>query len=265
MKNLHKTLGLNNLEQKVVESVTGEFKMVADIARDINVPRTSVDAVVARLVDRKIIKKQKKAKRFLYKKISDIETIKNMFPEKALPPGKYSLPLYEGFHLNLYSGTKDIMTMFENLCIKHSKERVYGIQSTSSVGELFKFATLDEINYINSLVTTNDVVQDSIIDDEYFIELEKIVGDRYGEWLKGLSDRLAVVHVLPKEDIGFNGLLILHGKVAILVDWKTQMGIEIINTEIMKMLLSMFRSFRRLGSRIELKDVYNDYLKRENS
>lgn len=259
MNEISKLLGLNKLECRVFDAVTSEPKIVATIARDTKLPRTSVDAIVDRLTNRGLLQKKKRVKRFYYQKNSDRLIMQGLFPQKTLPEGEYVMPLLNNAGIIVHSGTNKLLKLYESLFTKYSDSRIYGIQPTASVLYILNKLSQKKINYINSLVTKNKVVNEVILEEDYFDEIKKMNPINFKSWLRVFIDRAAITHVVKKGTISFQSELILHNETAILVDWQNSIAIEIFHPEIVKMLGNLFENFQSLGTRVEYRTLVQKY------
>lgn len=261
MKNLYQLLGLTKNEQKVVETVAHEEKIVATIAREAKLPRTTVDDIAERLALRGLLQKTKKSKRFYYKKASATSLIQTLFPQN-LPQGIHALPLLEGAGIILHSGTNELMQVYENLFTNSSTNRIYGIQPTASALAILEKIPHSKINYLNSLISKNKLVMESVLEADYFEKIKGVYEKKFAHWQKIFINRASITHIIEEKTISFQSELVLHGKVALLVDWQNSIAIEIFHPEITKTLLDLFHSFQKLGRRIELRTFSKSSKKR---
>lgn len=259
MNEISNLFGLSALESKVLEAVRLEAKIVAKIARDTKTPRTSIDAVVERLARRGLLQKNKREKRFYYRRTSNQDIIQQFFLCKNLPSGVYDVPLFENSKIIIHSGTEEILNIYELLFTKYSKSRIYGIQPTSSALRILDKIPQKKVDYINSLISKNKTVNEVIIEDDYFEKIKSSNPKNFKGWLKIFINRAAITHVVKKGAISFQSELILHDKTALLIEWQNSIAIEISHPEIVKMFFDLFRNFQLLGTRIEYSCLAEKY------
>jgi sugar-specific transcriptional regulator TrmB len=251
MNEIFVLLGLSDLERKVFESVTDDPKLVATIAHEAKVPRTSVDAVVERLLNRGLLERKKRAKRFYYHKTPDRILMRKLFPQQVLPEGKYVMPLLSNAGVIIHAGTDNLFKLYESLFTKHSKSRIYGIQPTASALHILKKLPAKKVQYINSLISKNRVVNEMVLEEDYFRRIKEYDPKNFRRWLEHFADRAAITHIVKKGSISFDCELIIYEQTAVLVEWQNSVAIEIFHPAIVKMLRDLFDNFQALGTKVE--------------
>lgn len=254
MKAYYKLFGLTKHEERVLDA-TFTPKLVATIAIDAKVPRTSVDSIVQRLTSRGLLRKIRRSKRCYYQKISREQIVKNFLPNQTTLMEEYTFPLFEGSKIVVHFGDENLLKIYENVYTTHAHRRVYGIQPTKSALNIFKKVSQEQIDQINSFISQNKVVQESIIEDDYFEEIKKLCKFNFRKWLSGLVDRVSITHMVDRNEISFDSELVLYGETVVILNWGKSIAIEIVHAEIVQMFNDLFHSFQKQGKRVELREI----------
>lgn len=256
MNNLQNILGLNAREQRVCDALETNPKIVAEIAHDTGLPRTSVDAIVARLTARGILKKQKREKHIYYRRNLDRALLQMLFPQSPLPMGKYTIPLLEKAGILVHSGQDALVKLYESLYTHVTKKRVYGIQPTASALHILKKVPRDTVQHINKTISESNVVNEVILEENYFLEIRNQIPQQFDSWLNTFRSRATITYIVPTGSLSFHSELIICDKTAVLVDWQNCVAIEIVHSEMVSMLHDLYKSFQDNGTRVEYNDLF---------
>jgi len=236
-----KLLGLTKNE-KIVLSLLDEHNNPVSIAKKCKIPRATVYVTLEKLEKRGLIKQRKRLNKkhwereqeeIIEKTILNVSKYLN-FQEDI----KNKISLKDKTHIIIYRGEEEIMNQFSKMITQHSGERMLslsGVMSGVAWGSLISSSNIDEMN---KLIKDEKMITELVTSKQWFMEQINLFGN---DWAKGFEGRTAVFNKIANEYLQYSSQLFILEDQVYLVSMQEGVFIEIKNSEIAKLILSMVR------------------------
>jgi predicted transcriptional regulator len=241
-------LGLDKYEQVILNTLTEEKTLLADISKLTEIPRTSLYYTLPRLLDRGFIEKRKIGTKIYWWKRPNQEIKQQV--QKAL--NKIFNQSSESFTKNIsnqsditfYYGAENVAKVFEEMVKIPKNSRWYGIQPGPSILDLIpKVPTYKTVTF-NKKVKEKKLIVEGIVHEGYIEEMKNIMKpDDYKALLESFGGRSADYAKLPPDYMSniSSEIYLFDDRVA-LVNWKEEFAVIIHNEDVFNLLFEMFKS-----------------------
>jgi len=257
-------LGLSEKEALVLAAIKNQKNTPLLIFRSTSVTRPAVYEILKKLRKRGIIKSQiEKGKK--YWKIRDREQIeKTIYQVK-----KYLLDIADSTkeiygksdsNIVVYHGRKDIKQLVINIANQNKNQRLFVIQGNSLEIGWSKIFNIKTTNKLNRLIKENKIIMEAITPVDWLEKQIKIWGKK---WAKDFSGRMTVAHEISESYFQHGAQLFATKKTLYLLALNEDVAIEIRNSEIQKMVLSMFYFIQNNSQKIDPNEILKNLIVRE--
>ncbi len=256
-----KILGLSKREQKIYSGINNAPLTVAEIAREVSLPRMTVHYALIRLLERGVIERIKREGYFLYRRVSQEKLFMETLPQREMPAGSVTIPITKETGTIIHRGLKNIYTFYEKICRENANKRVRCIQTLVSTKCMIKAYSQKELDCLNEIIGKNKIICDVILEEDFFDPIfEKYGAKNFLKSLQVFLGRISITYMLPKNFISFRNDMLLFKNIAVFIDWEKEIVIELHNKEIYNMCSDLFETFKTHARRVEYRDVVQKYL-----
>ncbi len=254
-------LELSKKEILVLNALKNGKNTPSAIFHSTKVTRPTVYEILKKLKKRGIIKSQIKKGRKYWK-------IKNrkQLEEKIYQIKKYLLNISNSTkevfgkndsNITVYHGTKDIRQLVIDIAKENKNQRIIGIQGNNAEIGWSNIFNIEITNKLNRLVKENKIIMEVIMPIGWFEKQIKIWGKK---WAKDFSGRMTVAHEIDKSYFQHGAQLFATKKAVYLLILNENIAIEIRNSEIQKMILSMFYFIQNNSQKINPNEVLKNLI-----
>lgn len=252
-------LALTLPEEKILAAISVQARHVADIASLTDLPRTSLLYILTKLRKRGLVKLLRRGKRAFYK--SDFHsTLKQLATIHA--PTHPSQPDYTHAHngIVIHEGVKAIMDIFERLADQPHNSRIYGIQPDNSIKWALRKPNKGDWTRINTIIKEKSFIIEGIVHEKSVDTIIREVGtkgalDIFNSFFGRLQDYVKI----PDEFANVEAEFWSFGGSAFIVNWNTEVAIEIVDKDMAALLLAMFSCTKELGQRYNQNEKMKKY------
>lgn len=254
-------LGLSKNELKVVESLFTSPKLVADIARNIKLPKTTINYIVLKLKKRGLIFALPYGKRHSWSLVDNFNLVESFtsLAQLFIKDGHTdikTISISKNTRIQLYRGTKSLYKLWLIMSSLPRLERLYAIQPDSSfnlaLNHFLKHFSYDEINEINHRIKKNKIIIEAIVHEQSAETIPKTIaakGYHPTQFLDGFKDRLADTVKLPEGFMDVGTEMYMFNKTLVIIQWNNELGISITNPDIVTFYKGMFESLKFLSKK----------------
>ncbi len=253
-------LALTLPEEKILAAISVQARHVADIASLTKLPRTSLLYILTKLRKRGLVKLLRRGKRAFYKS-NFHSTLKQLADIHSSPQS--SLPDYAHAQdgVIVHEGVTAIMNIFERLADQPHNSRIYGIQPDNSIKWALRKPHMDDWTRINTIIKEKSFIIEGIVHEKSVETILKEVGTKNAlEIFNSFFGRLQDYAKIPDEFANVEAEFWSFGGSAFIVNWNTEVAIEIVDKDMVTLLLAMFSCVKELGQRYNQNEKMKKYV-----
>lgn len=249
-------LELSKKERKVLAVLKKEKSTPLEISRDTKVTRPSVYVILDKLKKRGLVT----TKIVQGRKYWLLENPRNI--EEALyATKKYLLNISEDTeevhgrsesNITIYKKEKDIQKLIIDIIHEAKNAHLFGFQGANQEIGWSKVFSEENTNKINRMVKENKIIVEGVMPTNWFEKHSKEWGK---EWVEGFSGRMTIAHEIDEKYFKHGAQLFATRKAVYLFSFNESLAIEIRNSEIQKMVVSMFSYMQSHATKIDPNEI----------
>jgi len=261
IKELVRLLGLSTKERKVLEAIKGGHNTPLAIAHKTNISRPAIYAALKRFKNRGFVNSHIDGG----KKYWSLASVRNI--ESALyDTKKFFLDISDGVEevmglsdstIVIHRGKPAIQKLVLDIVKSYKGQRLYAIQGEAIVNAWNKVVGLEKINDPNRLIKKNDIITEMIFPFGWFEKQGPLLGKK---WMEDFNERAAITHEIDEEYFQHAGQIWAFKNSLYLMAMNEEIVIEVRNSEIQKLLLSMFRFIQDNSRKIDVNRILRELL-----
>ena len=261
-----KILDLSRKEKRVLTLLRQGKSTPLLIAKETTISRPAIYEILKRLHRRGLVVSSIKngRKSWLLAKSRDIDSC--LYDAK-----RYLLSLSEGTEeikglsdsmVVVHRGSEAIRAQLHSLFKDHRGARLFGIQG-NTVGVGWKRVFGEEgLNELNRLIKENQIIVEAILPEGWFEQQFKALGKK---WAQDFEGRMAAAHVIPETYFNHAGEVLIFKNNLYLVSMHEEIVIEIKNSEMQKLLLSMFEYVKETSRKVDINEKLRSLIENTKS
>ncbi len=244
-----KLLGLSCKEIQVLDALRAGHSTPLLVSEHTKVSRPAIYEILARLHKRGLIKSNIKDGRKYWSRAKDRDLERALYEtKKALFDFEEGVEEVQGLSdstVIVHRGGEAIRKIVMDIVKNHKEERLYAIQGDAPAISWSKIVGLERINEMNRLIKKNRIITELIFPTGWFERQVKLLGKK---WAEDFGERAAISHEIDEDYFKHAGQIWIFKNSVYLIAMNEEIIIEVRNSEIQKLLLSMF-SFIQNNSR----------------
>lgn len=227
---------LNKKETLILEKCD-VLSSLAELTRTTSLPRSTVEYILHKLMDAKLVHIHHVGKRVKYSSISQNQVVQNVL-QATSPIAK------------TYTNTREITLLWETIAALPKNTRIVALQPYNSFKELARKIPPDTVARINKIMTDKKFIFEAIIHanmtqpffDSHPMDLAKIAALSF-------TQRLEDIVKIPKDFLNEKAeIFIVHSRL-IFIDWYSESAVEINNQHITNLVHALFATVKEYGKR----------------
>ncbi len=221
--------GLSEKEQAVLDCITQPTSL-AQAAVQTELPRSTAEYILKKLVGLKLIQQIPHGKRFLYQSFPNI-----------IPCGPFTL----------YKGCSAIQVLWDEINSHPKESRLLAIQPKQSIRQAIhkngKLATVA----ISQKLTDQRFIIDAILHEGIFDDVASEISDIHEakKVAKVFTGRPEDIVKVDRDFLNEKSEMYIIGEMLIFVDWFKEVGIKIIDKNIQNFMKSMYHAVKVYGTK----------------
>ena len=261
-----KLLGLSRSEVKVLSSLRDNKNTPLLVARHTHISRTTVyDALTSLhkrgLVKSNIIKGKKYWSQAPLRSIENelYQTKKELF---NISDGVEEVSGASDSTVIIHRGHDAVRKLFDSIIKNHKQERLYLMQGDKAAEGWREIYSEVEMQKWNQAVKDNKIITEMIFPQGLFERQFPIHGEK---WAKSFADRMAVTNEIDEEYFQHGGQIFIFKKSLYLIAPNEEIIIEIRNSEIQKLIKSMFRYIQDTSIKFDVNEKLRSLMNKDNN
>jgi len=261
---LGKIFKFSKSEEKILAVLNStEGANVSDISKKSKVPRMTTYLALDSLKQRGLVLYTKKGKRRLWKKEADKDIASKLLKVSRLVSDNFDK---QHIHHNkntgftIYRGLNSLFEIFERISNGNKNQRLLGIQPTKSMLNVVNKLSWKKLQPIQDAILKNKIIVEGLVREDYYPTLLSTAKNNKEREviINSLIGRLTDMMFVSNEYLNADTELMMFGDVAFLVNWKSEVGIEIKNEDMLDFMKECFYLARGYGKKID----QNSYLRK---
>jgi len=254
-----KILSLTKTEITILNALNTP-KSVQNIALDTGLSRTGINHALENLSSKGLINYELVGKRRLYiavtldelsqkfkKTIDEIE-----LNDKNKKGTKIKISKEDEFIIHV--GTKEIIPAYKRIAAENKNERIRAIQHHRSWNELINKMSPEQVVEFNEAVKKNQLIIDGMLNRSAYEAYKKEIKEnpeKNTEAIKSLEGRMADYTLFDDEFFNYDAEIWIFKTTTLIITWKEEVAIEIINANMTGFLKDMFEFVKKDGQKLD--------------
>ena len=236
-----KLLGLSRKEIQVLDALRAGHSTPLLISEHTKVSRPAIYEIITRLHKRGLIKSNIKDSKKYWSQAKDKDLEQALYEtKKALFDFEDGVEEVQGLSDSMvvvHRGGGAIRNLLKGILKDNKDARMYGIQGDVVVIGWNKVFGVEGTNELNRLIKKNRIIVEGIMPFGWFERQTKLLGKK---WAQEFEGRMAVNHGIDEEYFQHGGQVWMFKNSVYFIAMNEEIIIEVRNSEIQKLLLSMF-------------------------
>jgi predicted transcriptional regulator len=252
-------LDLTTLECSILEHLS-EAMSIQQISSGISFSRTGIKYALSSLKEKGFVQKIKYGKRYLYISITKDELSRKiqeiadelLLSGKALRGVRVKTSKRDEFIIHI--GTEEILPAYKRIASMNKNERIKAIQHHRSWIELTNRITPEQLVDFNDNIIKNKIILDGMLNESAYQSYKKEIEEnpqKHKDNVASLKGRMADYTVFPDHYFNFDVEIWMFKNTTLIINWREEIAIEIINDSITFFLKDMFEFVKMGGKKID--------------
>jgi len=245
-------LGLSKKEEKVLLSIQGGENTPLLLSRATKISRTGIYAILQNLKKRGLAKTNIHNGKKYWSLVPVRELEEALYGAKKsllkIPEGREEIHGLSDSMVVIHRGKEAVKSVLRKIFSEHRNERLYGFQGDTAANNWDNVFTVEETNTLNKLVKRNQFIVEAILPTGWFERETKKLGM---SWAKEFEGRMTRTVTIDQSYFDHGAQLFIFKNSIYLIALSEEVIIEIRNSEIQKMLMSLFRFAEDHGTLID--------------
>ena len=260
-----KLLGLSRNEIKVLNALREGKNTPVLIYNKTKVSRPAIYEILNRLYKRGLIKSNIVSRKKYWSQVGEKILEENLYKTKKelfnMEEGVEEIKGLSDSTVIVHRGGPAIRKLlFGIIKNKRNKEqRLQAIQGDAITIGWNKVFGIEGTNELNRLIKKNRIITEPILPFGWFERQSKIMGKK---WLKDFEGRMAVTHEIDEEYFQHAGQIWMFKNSLYLVAMNEEIVIEVRNSEIQKLVLSMFIFIQDNSRKFDVNERLRNLIKK---
>lgn len=251
-----KLLGLTHKEIAVIDALFSGKGAILAISKTTGISRPAIHEILIRLKKRGIAKKGIKNGKTHWSASDkkDLEAELYATKKQLLRIGDEAETVFSASDsiVVIHRGGPAIRTVLESIFKDNKEQKVYGIQGDVVNIGWNKVFGVEGTNEINRLIKKNKIIVEGIVPIGWFERQLKLFGTK---WAEDFAGRAAITHEMSEDYFKHGGQIFMFKNALYLIAMNEEVVIEVRNSEIQKMILSLFQFLQDNSRKIDVNSI----------
>lgn len=256
-----KLLGLSRTEIRVLDALRAGKDTPLLISKYKKVSRPAVYEILDRLHKRGLIKSNISNGKKYWSQAKERDLEQELYNTKKqlfnMEDGTKEIKGMSDPTVIIHRGTKAVKKILDSIVKDYKGQRLYAIQG-DKIGKGWEhiYGT-SGIDKWNSEIKKKKIITEMIFPDGIFERQIRIYGKK---WAKNFEGRSAVTHEIDKKYFQHGGQILIFRNSLYLIAVNEEVVIEVHNSEIQKLVLSMFRFIQDNSHKIDINEILRELI-----
>ena len=166
----------------------------------------------------------------------------------------------EEFSSAYYHNIEHIEKILENILKDSSQERIYFIEPYVQTQKYLSYISHKEQLHISELFQKHHNISEGISSEKNLVLLHTY----NTTLLKNMSKRMAIIYVVPDEDLCFEEMIIVYKDMVYTFNFNVPFALEIKNQPLANSMKSLIKALRKYGRKINTLQYIQEILNKRN-
>lgn len=246
-------LGLSRNEIRVLNMVRIGYDVPSLIAQHSSISRPAIYEILERLEERGLIVSQTDEGKKHWMQSKDKELDKEFYAIKkqllSIADGVEEVCGLSDATVTVHRGTFAVRKVLDNIVQKHKEQRLYGIQGDRVAPGWEKIYSAKGMNEWNRAVKKNMIITEMVFPQGWI----KRQSDIYGkQWAEDFEGRASMMYEIDEKYFEHGGQVFIFKDSLYLMAMNEEKIIEVHNSDIQKLILSMFRYIQDNSKKVDV-------------
>ncbi|MBI3671469.1 hypothetical protein HY249_01590 [Candidatus Azambacteria bacterium] len=233
---------MSKKEIGVLDALRAKHSTPLDISRVVKVSRQAIYEILERLEARGLADRYIKDGKKHWRQTDDKNIEEALYGIKrqllSIPEGVEEVYGVSDSSVIVHRGAVAIRALIQSMFRDNKDQRFYGIQGDVAAIGWNKVFGVESINEMNRWIKKNGLILEGILPYGWFERQTKLLGKKWAEDFEG---RAAATHEISEGYFKHGGQIFIFKNSLYLIAMNEEIIIEVRNSEIQKLILSMFR------------------------
>jgi len=257
-------LGLSGSELAVLEALRAGHNTPLLISEHIKVSRPAIYEILDRLHKRGLIKSNIRGGKKHWSQSRDKDIEQELYSSK-----RQLLGIEEGIDevrglsdstVVAYHGGEAIRGLLHKILKDNKNQRLYGIQGDTPAIGWSRVVGIERTNELNRIIKQNNIIVEAIVPYGWFERQIKLLGKKWAEDFEG---RASATHIVDEKYFQHGGQIWIFKNSLYLIAMNEEIIIEVRNSEIQKLILSMFRFIQDNSQKIDVNALLRELIAKD--
>jgi hypothetical protein len=246
-------LGLSTNETKILDAIYHRQETPVQIERTTHISRPTIYDTIKKLHIRGLVRSTIRNSKKYWVPAKNIDLDKRLFDVKktlfGFDEGVEEVHTPSESTVTIHRGKEAVHALIHSIFAEHKQSRLYGIQGdVVSIGwnKVFGVAGTNELN---RLVKKNNMIVEALLPRNWFDRQIQLMGK---EWAQDFQGRMSIAHEIDEKYFDHGGQIFIFKHSLYLIAMNEEIIIEVQNSEIQKLILSMFRFIQDNGRKFDV-------------
>ncbi len=257
-------LGFSRKEVEVLDALRAKKTTPLLISEYTKVSRPAIYEILDRLHKRGLIKSNIQNGKKYWSQAKEIDLEEELYSTKKqlfnIEEGTEEVRGLSDSAVIVHRGSLATRNILEDIFKNHKNQRFYGIQGDKVAlgwNKIFGGKGIDELN---RSLKKNRFISELIVPTDFFRRQTKLLGQ---QWAKDFEGRTAITHEIDEEYFQNAGQIFIFKNSLYLIAMNEKIIIEVRNSEIQKLVLSMFKFIQDHSRKIDVNAILRELIKEE--
>lgn len=261
-----KLLGLSRKEMRVLEALREEKNTPVLISEHTKVSRPAIYEILVRLHKRGLVKSNIRNGKKYWSQSKERDLEQDIYNLKKqllnIASGVEEVFGVSDSTIFVHRGGEAIQKVLDSLVKEHSSQRIFMLSGDSEkmIESWDKYYGEDRINEFNRSVKKNSLITELVLSQDWFESQIYRFGKKWAEDLEG---RTAVAHKVDYKYLDSASQIFIFKDSIYFISMNEALIIEVRNSEIQKLILSMFLFMQNNAKKFDLNEELRQLLSKE--
>jgi hypothetical protein len=260
-----KILGLTLKETQILDALIIGKNTPLSISRYTKISRPTIYDTFERFKERGLIQTNIKNSRKYWSLVKNEELIVKLYNTRKqllnIPEGTEEAHGLKDATVVIHKGKPAIQKIIFDIIENHKEERLYAIQGNESASGWDKVIGAEKLNKFNRLIKENTIITEGVLPFGWFEKQLEFFGKK---WAIDFEGRATMAHEIDEKYFQNAGQVWVFRKSLYLIAMQEEIIIEVRNSEIQKLILSMFRFIQDHSQKFDLNARLRELLKEKS-
>ena len=258
-------LGLSRKEVAVLDALRAKKSTPLLISKYAKVSRPAIYEILDRLYKRGLVKSNIRNGKKYWSQAKEKDLEQELYNTKKqlfdIEDGTKEVRGLSDSTVIVHYGALAIRKLVLDIVKNHKKERLYAIQGEAIINAWNDVVGLERINESNKLIKKNEIITEIIFPFGFLEKQGPLLGKK---WMEDFGERMAIAHEIDEEYFNHAGQIWMFKNSLYLIAMKEETIIEVRNSEIQKLILSMFRFIQDNSRKFDVNARLREIIKKED-